>query len=272
MADTIIGTSRECEQCLTSFIQPGRGKLTGRPRRYCSDKCKSAARLLRPYLGERKICEVCGLSFSRRPHGKDAGLCCSRECGFKLMRLRGQRPPATPQWVRDRAMYRRWSERTKREQANRDRVILSARTKLLASLARYIFNPKVACDECGKPLGITHRRSKLCPPCARHRSKAAPSRRADKAYRKALSRGRIAGAERFDPLEILARDGWRCHLCGISTPKRLRGSYHDQAPELDHIVPLSLGGQHTRLNTACACRRCNGAKGARPMGQLRLAA
>jgi 5-methylcytosine-specific restriction endonuclease McrA len=90
--------------------------------------------------------------------------------------------------------------------------------------------------------------------------------------RKALSRGKVDGAERFDPLEVLARDGWRCHICGVSTPKRLRGTFDDRAPELDHIIPLAAGGEHTRLNTACACRKCNIAKSNKPLGQLRLVA
>lgn len=142
------------------------------------------------------------------------------------------------------------------------------------------------CRGCGRR-ALKHKQ--YCPPCrvAWHEAKAAarkqseayreaqrrsPSRRADKARRKALQRGKIDGAERFDPLEVLARDGWRCHICGVSTPKRLRGSYDDRAPELDHIVPLAAGGKHTRQNTACACRRCNREKGQRPLGQLRLVA
>ncbi|WP_443026051.1 HNH endonuclease [Sphingomonas sp. PB2P19] len=88
--------------------------------------------------------------------------------------------------------------------------------------------------------------------------------------RKALQRGSVAGAERFDPVAVLSRDRWKCHLCGRATPQRLRGTYDDRAPELDHIVPLARGGKHTMANTACACRRCNIVKGARPLGQLRL--
>lgn len=87
-------------------------------------------------------------------------------------------------------------------------------------------------------------------------------------------RARKAGAhaEQFDPIEVLERDGWRCHLCGVSTPRRLRGTKHPRAPHLDHIVPLAAGGAHTRANTACACARCNTSKGAKPLGQLRLLA
>jgi hypothetical protein len=80
-------------------------------------------------------------------------------------------------------------------------------------------------------------------------------------------RRRIGGV---DPMEVLERDGWRCHLCGIETPKRLRGTTDPRAPEVDHIDPIAAGGDHSMVNTACACRKCNLEKGATPKGQLRL--
>lgn len=110
--------------------------------------------------------------------------------------------------------------------------------------------------------------AQLCAPCADLRVRAARS--AAKALRRAMHRG-ANGGERFDPLEVLRRDRWRCKLCGRKTPERKRGSYDDDAPELDHIVPVALGGKHTRANTQCACRACNSAKGATPLGQLNLA-
>jgi len=73
-----------------------------------------------------------------------------------------------------------------------------------------------------------------------------------------------------DPIKVFDRDGWKCHLCGIRTPKRLRGTTDDRAPECDHIVPLAAGGAHSYENSACSCRRCNREKGATPLGQLLL--
>lgn len=76
--------------------------------------------------------------------------------------------------------------------------------------------------------------------------------------------------DRIDPLAVFARDGWRCQLCSRKTPKAKRGTCADNAPELDHIVPLSKGGPHSLTNVQCACRACNNAKGSRPLGQLLL--
>lgn len=89
-----------------------------------------------------------------------------------------------------------------------------------------------------------------------------------KLQRNARLRG--VSAEKVDPLRVFERDKWRCKLCGCKTPKAKRGTYADDAPELDHILPLSKGGEHSYRNTQCACRRCNGSKSDKPMGQLLL--
>lgn len=73
-----------------------------------------------------------------------------------------------------------------------------------------------------------------------------------------------------DPIKVFERDGWRCHMCGRKTPPNLRGTTDDRAPELDHIVTIAEGGEHSERNTACSCRRCNRRKGSRSMGQMRL--
>jgi len=77
--------------------------------------------------------------------------------------------------------------------------------------------------------------------------------------------------ERFSPIEVFKRDGWRCYLCGVNTPRTARGTSADNAPELDHIVALSRGGAHSMANTACACRRCNGIKHANGAEAARVA-
>jgi 5-methylcytosine-specific restriction endonuclease McrA len=57
--------------------------------------------------------------------------------------------------------------------------------------------------------------------------------------------------------KVFERDGWKCQICGISTPEAKRGTIDDDAPELDHIIPLAKRGDHSYRNTQCACRRCN---------------
>jgi 5-methylcytosine-specific restriction endonuclease McrA len=76
--------------------------------------------------------------------------------------------------------------------------------------------------------------------------------------------------ESVDPMKVFARDGWRCQLCGKKLKRLDRGTYKDCAPEMDHIIPLSKGGEHSYQNAQCSCRRCNADKLGEERGQLRL--
>ena len=70
--------------------------------------------------------------------------------------------------------------------------------------------------------------------------------------------------EAFSPIDIFNRDGWTCQECGKPTPRSSRGLILDDAPTLDHYVPLALRGPHTPANTRCLCLPCNLKKGAQP--------
>ena len=73
--------------------------------------------------------------------------------------------------------------------------------------------------------------------------------------RRALKMG--VGYEVFDPKEVFERDGYKCQLCDKKTRQDYKNQYHPLYPNLDHIVPLSKGGAHTRKNTQCLCKQCN---------------
>jgi len=124
----------------------------------------------------------------------------------------------------------------------------------------------VTCDECGVwfcPLyGATH--ATLCSLCAEVRRRT--HKRVQTLARKARQRG--ATVEPVNPIRVFERDGWLCQLCGISTPLGKRGTYDDDAPELDHIIALARGGEHSYRNTQCACRRCNGLKSDKPAAEM----
>ena len=59
---------------------------------------------------------------------------------------------------------------------------------------------------------------------------------------------------------ILRRDGHRCQFCG-------RG---DIPLTIDHVLPLSRGGEDTWENLVCACVRCNNKKGDRTPDEAAL--
>ena len=74
-------------------------------------------------------------------------------------------------------------------------------------------------------------------------------------------RAKIKGAkiiEKFSYLEIFERDDWICQSCGIKTLKLTDKMFLDpKAPELDHVIPLSRGGDHIASNVQLLCRKCN---------------
>ena len=74
----------------------------------------------------------------------------------------------------------------------------------------------------------------------------------------------------FNVLRVFARDKWTCKICGVKTPKSLRGKLVPAAPELGHIVALADGGDHVIENCQCECRACNAAKGTKAQGQMWL--
>lgn len=213
MAGNLPTVEITCVQCGGKAIKFRTG---GKPARYCSDACKTAAfRVARPDLLEAQR---------------------ERQASKYVPKVRQPRPKAAPK----------------------------PRVKHCRDCADVVERSKQRCERCRvKAREITLARVRATPGYQATKRKA-------KAWRRAVERG--CEAERFDPFEIFERDKWRCHLCGCKTLQSLRGTSQDRAPELDHIIPLSKGGQHTRANTACSCRKCNGAKGDRLLGQLRLVA
>lgn len=59
--------------------------------------------------------------------------------------------------------------------------------------------------------------------------------------------------EKFSREEIYERDQGICYLCGLFVK--------ENAWHLDHIIPVALGGGHTRRNVAVSCPSCNRRKG-----------
>ena len=52
---------------------------------------------------------------------------------------------------------------------------------------------------------------------------------------------------------VFTRDGYTCRGCGADDPLTL---------DVDHIVPVALGGRTTFANLQTLCSACNAAKGA----------
>lgn len=62
--------------------------------------------------------------------------------------------------------------------------------------------------------------------------------------------------ENFSREEVYEQNSWICGICGEKVDKHLK--YPDPLSQsLDHIIPLSKGGTHTRNNVQLAHLRCN---------------
>lgn len=59
--------------------------------------------------------------------------------------------------------------------------------------------------------------------------------------------------EDFSKHEIFIRDKGKCQYCQCDLPER---GWH-----LDHVLPLSRGGNHLRSNVVASCAKCNLSKG-----------
>lgn len=120
------------------------------------------------------------------------------------------------------------------------------------------------CRECGD--SFIRRSGMVGQYCSRGKC----AKRAEKRTRR--HRLRAAGkSEHFTLREIAERDGWRCHLCRHKINPAL-DPQHDRAASIDHLIPVSDGGEHVRENVAIAHRDCNWRRSTGGDVQLRLTA
>jgi len=271
-----VGTYK-CEICGKTFqrlTQPGRSPTL------CSEACKRerARRLTRIwvtanperlafYRKARTVqvkvlkCVVCGSDFKRPKQAGRVPQVCSEACA-KERKARGIRGPArsvTPEVVACIVCGAQFSRVPKpgrpqelcsaacrAELANRrakawyrenqDRV-KERRRERVAELRRY-----------NREYYQANRESEIQGSLAYARGPGRDAKRATDAARFALTRG-APNAERFTLDEIYERDNAVCSLCGEHVVR-------NQAT-MDHIVPVTRGGPHTRANVALAHRSCN---------------
>ena len=103
------------------------------------------------------------------------------------------------------------------------------------------------CAVCAAPFYAVRGRNHVC-------SEACRRQRGTYASRKASAK---AGAERIDRIAVFERDGWTCYLCGNACLRGPGTRYKPRAPVIDHVVPLSKGGEDSLGNVRCAHDKCN---------------
>jgi 5-methylcytosine-specific restriction endonuclease McrA len=83
-----------------------------------------------------------------------------------------------------------------------------------------------------------------------------------KSSKKYRAQKRNLTVETFSPKEIFERDGYTCCICGLSINPLL--NYPDPfSASLEHILPISKNGPHTKENCSSSHLKCNLRKGAK---------
>ena len=277
---------KECEYCGNTYIP---NKYKKGVQRFCSKKCAGKWSYSNP-KHDACVCRNCGKEYI--PKASDRTSYCSRECAFED--YEAWRNIEDKKCIVCGKIYKagyskeycskdcKTKDYTKVcEICGKDFQALVKNSRLCSEeclredkrrwdheWARNKYEaPIYTCKECGREFspGYGEKKRTYCSAeCSRKYL-----RRVGKAIRKARIRG-CKEWESVDPIYILNRDKWKCQKCGIKTPKRLRGSIEDNAPEVDHIIPLASGGEHKAGNLQGLCRKCNQEKGATAWGQLRL--
>lgn len=216
-------TCQHCDKEYTTRRPRGEGE------KYCSRECAYTGRAAKPKYSNIHIgqCTECGISFTAR---RARGQCGNDACRKAYNATVGKRNAAS--------------------RHNADNAIHERNCVVCGVLYSRLYGSKsaICSDECSKESKRRHK-------CKQKRKIGGTTHR---------KRAKHYGVE-YEPVnvfKVFERDQWRCQLCGISTPRELRGKHKPASPELDHIIPISKGGPHTYVNTQCLCRRCNGDKSA----------
>ncbi len=261
---------RDCAICGNQVAAKSKTTITCSAR--CAQKLSHWSRSAHSAACRTKTCEECGQTFVVRPPSGKArrgevseGRFCSRACrGASARRAAAARAQPKFSVVHSRMCEHCGNNFMSRSENARFCSPECRREGL--SLAAVVMTCSICGAEYSHTISMGRPKTVCSDVCDAERTKRI--RRAARSARKA--RQRNVTTERVDAIKVFERDGWRCQGCGRKTPRKLRGTYDDLAPELDHIIPLSKGGEHSYRNTQLLCRGCNAAKSDGPGGQLRL--
>lgn len=257
MAAAILHT---CPVCGISFDAKPRQK-------HCSFKCTQRARDIRVRKRSRediraaspnwRYCAVCLKHYYGRPSGTNAKAGSDRKFCSMACRV------AMRERVRlEVDALRRMAARPVKAARLADRVAKAEAKNAVraAEHDRAVFmRADKPCTVCGGPVGCSRfgRQRLYCSrSCARASDAHRDAQRRHKAKRRAANKG-ARQVEGVSSRKVFERAGWRCQICGVRTPEKHRGTHRSDAPELDHVIPVSKGGAHTYANLQCACRACN---------------
>lgn len=220
-------------------------------------ECRKARRLSQGF----GPCELCG-----KPRAKNAGRFCSRECSgiaYSLTnRIEANCATCGQLFVKNKDRFRYCSRKCSHIGQAQPRIwnwrcLLEWR----------------GCLECGGQFCMDARRKKrFCTPtCGSRWNGREQYRRNPERFVAAAHKRRAilleASVEIVEPGRVFERDKWTCHICKGKVRRSARRKRDPEMASLDHLVPLSLGGEHSYANVACSHLRCNLKKHTRAVGE-----
>jgi len=194
-----------------------------------------------------RICSKCGIEkpledFYKTSNGRGIGGCraACKECENRASIIR------VAEWRKANPGKRDEQDKRYREQVGYDVLRERSKRSVSKNLAYYALRAaQWRAENPDKVKEICYRY------CETHRWERILLER----ERQAKKRGAPGALTKQEWMEILERHEYRCAYCGRNDVKMT----------MDHIVPLSRGGQHVASNVVPACRTCNTSKGARPV-------
>jgi|GEM_PF-6560107 len=221
-----------CDRCGTEY--------SGRDSKYCSTECGRQSSQRR-----RKVetCRNCGCSFM--PKSIDRVTFHSRQCAFAYRTRNAKGKKITERLPLAELLRRKFSRMTRRSATMRYGLGYGN----TASLKFY------RCQECNiLRMHSSSGKKRRCDKCAllarRDQNKIAKRRRE--------MRVRVNYIEYVNIRRLVTRQNGQCAICH----RPMTGAVPEpRAATVDHIHPISKGGEHSYQNTQAACFMCNSIKG-----------
>lgn len=276
----VITLSQDCSVCQRtfSFPKPKRGRYP----RYCSDDCRSKVSYRKTV---RRECQQCGDLITKKHFSRYCSVKCRNKISAISRRDKGRWNSGTHNTAikqcracdlgfkcktdNDRFLCSEICRTHWRNIQKRVSFTVYRRKKGVFVKGVVVERSVRVCTNCASP-DLESNYARLCRGCmstaeARY-LETAKVRSSAKVRRIRMTAAKV---EKVKTYWVLNRDDWTCQICGIETPERYRGTVHPQAPEVDHIIPIAMGGEHSYRNVQCACRKCNISKGNRYAGIMR---
>lgn len=216
-----------------------------------------------------RACAVCGEQFKVAGRGRRKKTC-SDDCHLKRLRAKDRTRQATFTWQTVRTCI--WCFKDFMPGTHCD-LLCSKQCKQGRMNQQKRFTCMDRCElplcKCGRPATPPkekrHRqkslgRSKTCDRCRAQKLREADLGRGQ--HKSSFRRSVVKNGEKIRTNDLVARDGFDCQICNIviDWAKRRERKWW---PSLDHVIPISKGGQHTLDNTRMVHLGCNMKKGAR---------